>query len=52
MVALPAALTTAYSVPARTVTAGAGLFPAPPPWYASGYCRIGKKSDHTGRVMR
>lgn len=52
VVALPSALTTAYSVPARAVSAGAGLFPAPPPWYASGYCHIGKKSDHADKGVQ
>lgn len=52
VVALPSALTTVYSVPARAVSAGAGLFPAPPPCYTSEKFLIGKKSDHTDRVMR
>lgn len=52
VVDIPADLTTTYSVMAYTRAACAGLFPAPPPCYASGYCRIGKKSDHADRLMR
>lgn len=36
---------TRYGVKAAAKPAAAGLFPAPPPCYASGYCHIGKKSD-------
>lgn len=48
IVAYPAAMSTICSVVANPAIGGGGLCPAPPPCYASGYCRKVKKSDHAG----
>jgi len=52
VVAYSAAGYTRYGVTTDDRPDCAGLFPAPPPCYASGYCRIRKKSDHAGGVMQ
>lgn len=52
VVSLSAESTTTYSLMPRAMAACAGLFPAPPPCYPSEKFLIGKKSDHTDRVVR